>query len=75
MNNIKTLSGHLTALDKKAIKLLLVSKTFHAKVNRKIYKIEAIDGDLFKVKATHNESNDYGVMVKRVYISTFRLVA
>ena len=76
MNNkqkIKTITGHLTVLDKKAIKLLLAFENYQAKVNRKTYKIEITENNLFKVLVSHNESNDYGLMIQKSYLSTFEV--
>lgn len=67
---IHTLTGHLTATEKRIITHLIQTGNEAGKSARVTVRISR-EGDVYTAKTTRNESNDWGEMRERTYTSTF----
>lgn len=70
---IRTLTGHLTATNKRHISAMFDVNRLEAKINRLTYRITEGDG-AYSVKISHNESDDWGVMRERTSTATFEII-
>ena len=70
---IRTLSGHLTATNKRHISAMFDVNRLEAKINHVTYRISEEAGT-YTVKISQNESNDYGKMRERTSTATFKIV-
>jgi hypothetical protein len=70
---IKTINGHLTALDKKVIAAILAAGGLAAKTPKKRYFLSPDDSG-WKVQIKSNESNDFGVLVERTRFARFSVI-
>ena len=66
------ISGHLTSVEKKAIKAIIEAKMSHAKVGRKIYLI-TFEAENVSVLISENATNDFGQPIVKKYKSTFKI--
>ena len=69
---VSTLSGHLTAANKKAISQMLARGITAARTPRICYYLVSEESGVHKVVIEWNESNDWGAVVKRRSSATFR---
>lgn len=67
---IRTLTGHLTATNKRHISAMFDAERMAARINRTTYYITP-DGDTYKVAITRRESDDWGTMRDRTHSATF----
>jgi len=65
-------SKHLTATEKKAIKAILDAKLCSGRIGRKNYFITS-ESEIYTVKITENEKNDYGKSVVKTYTAKFTI--
>lgn len=70
---IRTLTGHLTATNKRHISAMFDANLLDAKINRFTYRISEKDGT-YTVKISQNESDDYGKMRERTSTATFKII-
>ena len=70
---IRTLSGHLTATNKRHISAIFDVNRLEAKVNRIAYRISEENG-IYTVKISCNESDDWGRMRERTSTATFETI-
>lgn len=69
---IKTLTGHLTALEKRIISHLIQTGNEAGKSARVTVRISR-EGDVYKAITTRNESNDWGKMRPVNHTATFEV--
>jgi hypothetical protein len=71
---IKTLSGHLTAVEKKAINAILEAGLTQGKVNRKEYYLTKREDNTYSVKIIQNETGFLsGKIEPKSYLHTFKV--
>lgn len=70
---IRTLTGHLTATNKRHISAMFDVNRLEAKINRITYRVSEESGT-YTVKISRNESNDYGEIRERTSTATFEIV-
>ena len=70
---IRTLTGHLTATNKRHISAMFDVNRLEAKVNRITYRITEENGT-YTVKISRNESDDWGRMRERTNTATFEII-
>lgn len=70
---IRTLTGHLTATNKRHITAMLDVNRLEAKVNRITYRITEENGN-YTVRISRNESDDWGKMRERTSTATFEII-
>lgn len=70
---IRTLSGHLTATNKRHISAMFDVNRLEAKINRITYRIREESG-IYTVKISQNESDDYGKIRERTSTATFEII-
>lgn len=70
---IRTLSGHLTATNKRHISAMFDVNRLEAKVNRITYRIAEENGT-YTVKISQNESDDWGRMRERTSTAEFEII-
>lgn len=70
---IRTLSGHLTATNKRHISAMFDVNRLEAKINRITYRITE-EGGVHIVKISRNESDDWGRMRERTDSATFKII-
>lgn len=70
---IRTLTGHLTATNKRHISAMFDVNRLEAKVNRITYRIAAENGS-YTVRISRNESDDWGRMRERTSSATFEII-
>lgn len=70
---IRTLSGHLTATNKRHISAMFDVNRLEAKINRTTYRVSEEDG-IYTVKISRNESDDWGRMRERTSTATFEII-
>ena len=70
---IRTLSGHLTASNKRHISAIFDVNRMEAKINRITYRISEENG-IYTVKISRNESDDWGKMRERTSTATFKII-
>jgi hypothetical protein len=73
MQGIKTLSGHLTATNKRVILSMLNQGMLSAKTPKIRYyvTVPADGGTVYSVSTVQNEGNGYGGMLEHRYSATF----
>ena len=69
---IRTLSGHLTATNKRHISAMFDVNRLEAKINRITYRVSEEAGT-YTVKISQNESDDWGKMRERTSTATFEI--
>ncbi len=70
---IRTLTGHLTATNKRHISAIFDVNRLEAKVNRITYRIAEENG-IYTVRISRNEADDWGVMRERTSTATFEVI-
>lgn len=70
---IRTLTGHLTATNKRHISAMFDVNRLEAKINRFTYRVSEENGT-YTVKISQNESNDYGKMRERISTASFEII-
>jgi hypothetical protein len=72
---IKTIDGHLTATEKKAINAIIKAGLTQGKVNRKEYYLTKKDNGIFLVKIVQNETGFLsGKIEPKSYFCSFNVV-
>ena len=70
---IHTLTGHLTATNKRHISAMFDVNRLEAKVNSITYRITEENG-IYTVRISRNESDDWGRMRERTSTATFEII-
>lgn len=70
---IRTLTGHLTATNKRHISAIFDANQLEAKVNRTTYRISEENG-IYSVRISQNESDDWGRMRERADTAMFEII-
>lgn len=70
---IRTLSGHLTATNKRHISAMFDVNRLEAKINRITYRVSK-ESEIYTVKISRNESDDWGRMRERTSTATFEII-
>ncbi|MFT4260370.1 hypothetical protein [Microbacterium sp.] len=70
MAQISTLTGHLTAVDKRACAWMIDNGCDSCRSKRKRYALTC-GGDTYRVHITSNETDDWGRLTERVHVATF----
>lgn len=70
---IRTLTGHLTATNKRHISAMFDVNRLEAKVNRITYRITEENG-IYAVRISRIESDDWGRMRERTSTATFEII-
>lgn len=70
---IRTLSGHLTATNKRHISAMFDVNRLNAKINRITYRVSE-EAEIYTVKISRNESDNWGRMRERTSTATFEIV-
>ena len=70
---IRTLTGHLTATNKRHISAMFDVNRLEAKVNRITYRIGEESG-IYTVRISRNEADDWGRMRERTNTATFEII-
>ena len=70
---IRTLTGHLTATNKRHISAMFDVNRLEAKVNSITYRIGEESG-IYTVRISRNESDDWGRMRERTSTATFEII-
>ena len=71
--SIRTLTGHLTATNKRHISAMFDVNRLEAKVNSITYRIGEENG-IYTVRISRNESDDWGRMRERTSTASFEIV-
>ena len=70
---IHTLTGHLTATNKRHISAMFDVNRLEAKVNSITYRITEENG-IYTVRISRNESDDWGRVRERTNAATFEII-
>jgi hypothetical protein len=70
---IRTITGHLTATNKRHISAMFDVNRLEAKVNRITYRITEESG-IYTVRISRNESDDWGRMRESTSTATFEII-
>ena len=70
---IRTLTGHITATNKRHISAMFDVNRLEAKVNSITYRITEENG-IYTVRSSSNESDDWGRMRERTSTATFEII-
>lgn len=70
---IRTLTGHLTATNKRHISAMFDVNRLEAKINRITYRVSK-EVEIFTVKISRNESDGWGKMRERTHSATFEII-
>lgn len=70
---IRTLTGHITATNKRHVSAMFDVNRLEAKVNSITYRITEENG-IYTVRISRNESDDWGRMRERTSTATFEII-
>ena len=68
-----TLTGHLTTTNKRHISAMFDVNRLEAKINRITYRVIK-EAEIYTVKISRNESDDWGKMRERTHSATFEII-